>query len=132
DYVSRAATPDDIEQAKKQGRHCLYLSSNGVPLLKRFGAGHVAIGWHRHRLHTSARPRGESQNGPRSERAPRYEAFWPPGALDSRSHPSLAWTNWPMFTVGMVQRGISDTDIQKILGGNVMRVTRAVFPNAAA
>jgi membrane dipeptidase len=33
-----------------------------------------------------------------------------------------------MFTVGMVQRGISDTDIQKILGGNVMRVARAVFP----
>jgi microsomal dipeptidase-like Zn-dependent dipeptidase len=28
----------------------------------------------------------------------------------------------------MVQRGISDTDIQKILGGNVMRVARAVLP----
>jgi microsomal dipeptidase-like Zn-dependent dipeptidase len=36
-----------------------------------------------------------------------------------------------MFTVGMVQRGISDGEIQKILGGNVMRVARAVFPTAA-
>jgi membrane dipeptidase len=40
----------------------------------------------------------------------------------------MAWTNWPMFTVGLVQRGHRDDDIQKILGGNVLRVARAVFP----
>ncbi len=40
---------------------------------------------------------------------------------------SMAWTNWPMFTVGMVQRGHSDTDIQKILGGNMLRVARAAL-----
>ena len=33
-----------------------------------------------------------------------------------------------MFTVGMVQRGYSDTDIQQILGGNVLRVARATLP----
>ena len=38
---------------------------------------------------------------------------------------SMAWTNWPMFTVGLVQRGYSDEDIRKILGGNVLRVLRA-------
>jgi membrane dipeptidase len=38
---------------------------------------------------------------------------------------SLAWTNWPLFTVGMVQRGHSDATIRKILGENVLRVTRA-------
>jgi membrane dipeptidase len=38
---------------------------------------------------------------------------------------SLAWTNWPLFTVGMVQMGYSDLDIQKILGGNAIRVARA-------
>lgn len=25
---------------------------------------------------------------------------------------SLAWTNWPVFTIGLVQRGYSDDDIQ--------------------
>jgi membrane dipeptidase len=37
---------------------------------------------------------------------------------------SIAWTNWPLYTVGLVQRGYSDDDIRKILGGNVMRVLR--------
>ena len=35
---------------------------------------------------------------------------------------SLRWTNWPLFTVGLVQRGFSDDDIRKIIGGNVLRV----------
>lgn len=96
-------------------------------LVKRFGADHVAIGTDIAYIPQS----GEAEYrkmGRRPKSRPRYEAFWPAGALDDRSHPSLSWTNWPMFTVGMVQRGISDSDIQKILGGNVMRVTRAVFP----
>jgi membrane dipeptidase len=37
---------------------------------------------------------------------------------------SLAWTNWPLYTVGLVQRGYSDDDIRKIIGGNVMRVAK--------
>jgi len=32
-----------------------------------------------------------------------------------------------MFTVGMVERGLRDEDIQKILGGNVLRVARAAL-----
>ncbi len=40
---------------------------------------------------------------------------------------SLAWTNWPPFTVGMVQRGSHDSAIRNILGGNVLRVVRAVL-----
>jgi membrane dipeptidase len=40
----------------------------------------------------------------------------------------LAWTNWPLITVGLVQRGHSDAAIRKIIGGNVLRVARAVFP----
>lgn len=99
-------------------------------LVKRFGADHVAIGTDL--AYIPERAAEEYRNtGRRPKARTRYEAFWPAGALDDRSHPSLAWTNWPMFTVGMVQRGISDTDIQKILGGNVMRVARAVFPNPA-
>jgi membrane dipeptidase len=99
-------------------------------LVKRFGADHVAIGTDI--AYIPIRQQVESRKiGPRPRRRSRYEALWPPGALESKSHPSLAWTNWPMFTVGMVQRGISDTDIQKILGGNVMRVARAVLPKTA-
>ena len=32
DQVSKASTPDDVEAAKANGRHCLYLTGNGVPL----------------------------------------------------------------------------------------------------
>ena len=96
-------------------------------LVKKFGAEHVAIGTDI--AYTPMRSAEESRKiGSRPKSRARYEAFWPPGALDSRTHPSLAWTNWPMFTVGMVQRKISDSDIRKILGGNVMRVARAVLP----
>ena len=45
---------------------------------------------------------------------------------------SLAWTNWPLFTVGLIQRGYSDSDIQKIIGGNVMRVAHAVLGKSCA
>ena len=40
----------------------------------------------------------------------------------------MAWTNWHLFTVGMLQRGHSDEDIRKILGLNVLRVLREVWP----
>lgn len=55
--------------------------------------------------------------------------FWPPNdALfnnleeNVRKSQSMAWTNWPLFTVGLVQRGYSDQDIFKMLGGNALRV----------
>lgn len=38
---------------------------------------------------------------------------------------SLAWINWPLFTVGLVTRGFSDDDIALILGGNFLRVLSA-------
>ncbi len=41
---------------------------------------------------------------------------------------TLQWTNWPVFTVGMVQCGYSDEEIQKILGGNMLRAARAALP----
>ena len=50
-----------------------------------------------------------------------------PEGPEGRAQQSTVWTNWPLFTVGMVQRGYSDDDIRKIIGGNVLRVARAVF-----
>jgi membrane dipeptidase len=34
----------------------------------------------------------------------------------------MTWINWPMFTVGLVQKGYTDDEIHKIIGGNVLRV----------
>ena len=42
---------------------------------------------------------------------------------------SLAWINWPLFTVGMVTRGFSDEVIAKILGENFLRVFAANAPD---
>ena len=46
------------------------------------------------------------------------------GASDEARSGSLAWTNWPLFTVGLVMRGHSDEDVRKIIGGNLLRVLR--------
>jgi len=38
---------------------------------------------------------------------------------------SLAWSNFPLITVGMVQRGIPERDIRAIMRGNILRVLSA-------
>lgn len=42
---------------------------------------------------------------------------------------SLRWTNFPLYTVGLVQRGYSDQTIQKVIGGNALRVAKANWEN---
>jgi membrane dipeptidase len=93
--------------------------------VRRFGADHVAIGTDVG--YSSRNSAAERRKIPKTARnRTRWEALWPPNSFPiPDGNPSLAWTNWPMFTVGMVQRGHSDADIQKILGGNVLRVARA-------
>jgi membrane dipeptidase len=51
---------------------------------------------------------------------------------DEASHGSLAWTNWPLYTVGLIMRGYSDNDIAKILGLNFLRVLKANEPEPRA
>ena len=62
----------------------------------------------------------------------RWASLWPPhgqsALITDESLKSLAWTNWPLFTVGLVKLGYSDTNIQKIIGGNMLRVAKAVLP----
>ena len=250
DSVARAATPEDILAAKEQGKHCLYMMCNGVPLpqewvsveeelryirvffqlgcrmmhltynrrnmigegcaepanagLSDFGRAVVAemnrvgvivdvahTGWQtcldvarvserpvvashsgcaalnpHHRckpddviraivdtggtigiccvpaflggsgdVYQSSATASEYRKIPARRRArTRWEAFWheddpihAPEWNQETQRLSMAWTNWPLFTVGMVQRGYSDADVQKILGGNVLRVARAVL-----
>jgi membrane dipeptidase len=96
-------------------------------IVKRFGADHVTIGTDisYSSIHSSEENR---KAGPRPRTRTRFEAFWPPDARPGSSRGlTLEWTNWPIFTVGMVQRGHSDADIQKILAGNVLRVSRAAM-----
>jgi len=40
---------------------------------------------------------------------------------------SLAWINWPYFTVGLVTRGYSDQEIKGIIGGNFVNILNNVI-----
>ena len=101
---------------------------------KKFGTDHVTIGTDRG--YRSVGTDAERAQLPKQNRLrTRWEALWPPN--DKKDTPeynqafqaeSLMWTNWPLFTVGLVQRGFSDADIRKIIGGNILRVAHSVFP----
>jgi membrane dipeptidase len=90
---------------------------------KKFGVDHVAIGTDV--AHTSQFSKSVS-DGPGRKKPTRFAALWPPGSMDGgpMDRATLAWTNWPLFTVGLVMRGYKDDEIQKILGGNTLRVCR--------
>lgn len=107
-------------------------------VVKSFGIDHVGIG-----TDIGYRSRNDAAQlkkiPPRTKRRTRYEALWPddaflPSGEDAKRYPkskSLAWTNWPLFTVGLVQRGYSDEQIEKILGLNMLRVARANHTGSA-
>ena len=94
-------------------------------VVKKFGVNHVAIGTD---VAYSSQNRAAQQRKIPSLRRGRadFRSLWP---LDdykttAEARESIAWTNWPLFTVGLVQRGYKDEDIRRIIGGNVMRVAR--------
>ncbi len=103
--------------------------------VKTFGADHVAIG--SDFAYTSRMAAEQNRKLPPSRKTRgNWEGLWPVGSFPTPPTPprgsrlsqlSVAWTNWPLFTVGLVQPGYSDSDIQKILGGNALRVSRAVL-----
>ena len=89
---------------------------------RKFGVDHVAIGTD----HGTSLGTGVSGYKPNPNR-PIWESYWRPPyagiAPEMRDgHDSMTWINWPMFTVGLVQRGYTDDEIRKIIGGNVLRV----------
>lgn len=104
---------------------------------KTFGADAVTIGTDRCHNSEGMMAAQEKVREHRPSRM-RWEALWPAGDplfspewRQPRQELSMAWTNWPMFTVGMVQRGYSDEDILKILGGNMLRVSQDVWRDTA-
>lgn len=101
---------------------------------KKFGTEHVAIGTdtsyvsrfdREERAKIKRRADGSTPLGA----GPQWEHLWPKDDFQTtpEAEQSVAWTNWPIFTVGLVQRGYSDEDIRKIVGGNVLRVAKANF-----
>lgn len=101
---------------------------------KKFGVEHVAIG-----TDTAYVSRFEKEERTKIKRradgstplgsGPRWEHLWPKDDFveTPEAQQSVTWTNWPLFTVGLVQRGYADDDIRKIVGGNVLRVAKANF-----
>jgi membrane dipeptidase len=59
--------------------------------------------------------------------ADRWEHLWPKDDFITtpQADLSVAWSNWPLFTLGLIQRGHSDETIRQILGGNMLRVLKA-------
>jgi len=92
---------------------------------RNFGVDHVAIGTDV--AYSSQNFPQENRKLPKRTRSREpFRSLWPKDdfAETAEMTSSLAWTNWPLFTVGLVQRGYSDDDIRKIIGGNVMRVAK--------
>lgn len=93
--------------------------------IRRYGARHVAIG-------TDVLfipPRAVEE----AAKFPAPSKLWPapPGPAPvtpddppetPRQLQSMELTNWPLFTVGLVQRGHSDEAIRQVIGGNVLRI----------
>ena len=94
-------------------------------MTKKFGVDHVAIGTDV--AYSSQNSSLEGRKLPKRSRSREpFRSLWPKDdfAETPEMTTSLAWTNWPLFTVGLVQRGYTDDEIRKIIGGNVMRVAR--------
>jgi membrane dipeptidase len=99
--------------------------------VRKFGDDHVAIGTDvAHTSQHAAAAAEQAGNAAEGRLRQRYESLWPDGARGGKwpESDTLAWTNWPLLTVGLVQRGHSDDTIRKIIGGNVLRVCRDVLP----
>ena len=93
--------------------------------VKVIGARHVAIGSDRS-APTSLPQSLEKRPAARFKSS--WAGGWNPdqnGRVDPAGDQSLAWTNWPLFTVGLVMRGLGDEDIRQILGLNLLRVMQA-------
>ncbi len=99
--------------------------------LQVIGEDHVAIG-----TDTAYIPPYASDLKPRPQGSysDKWWGAWQPqprpssSASEDHRYGSLAWTNWPLLTVGMLMRGYQETTIRKILGLNLLRVLKANQP----
>ncbi|MAI33445.1 MAG: dipeptidase [Planctomycetaceae bacterium TMED240] len=97
-------------------------------VIRKFGPDHVAIGTDvAYQSQDAGRERAKVPG--RGKRRTEFRSLWPKDDYQTsqQANDSLAWTNWPLFTVGLVQRGHDDDVIRKVIGGNVMRVARSTL-----
>ena len=97
-------------------------------VIRKFGPDHVAIGTDvAYQPQDASRERAKVPS--RGKRRTEFRSLWPADDYQTsqQANDSLAWTNWPLFTVGLVQRGHSDDVIRKVIGGNVMRVAKSTL-----
>jgi membrane dipeptidase len=98
-------------------------------VVKKYGFDHVGIGTDvAYSSSYAAEEYQKVSSYPQGRAA--WESYWPSGSYPDdppEKMQTMAWTNWPLFTVGMVQMGYSDENIQRILGGNALRVARAAL-----
>lgn len=100
-------------------------------MVKLVGADHVTIGTDKPFV-LEGTNEANKKIGNRLKSRPKVGHLWPDFNQQNNfvegNIESLCWTNWPLFTVGLVERGLKDDDIQKIIGGNMLRVCREVLP----
>jgi membrane dipeptidase len=106
---------------KRMLDHINYIAEN-------FGVDHVAIGTDVAYVSRNATREYEKLPKQPKRRSP-WESLWPPDEFETTLEQtlSMAWTNWPLFTVGLIQLGYSEEDVRKIIGGNVLRVAQSVL-----
>ncbi len=102
-------------------------------IAKRIGVDHVGIGTDLTYQHKWPQEVYDMRPYPNAEYTPRWWGNWYKNPYEPKKpgediHGSLAWLNWPLYTVGLVTRGFSDDDIAKILGKNFFRVFAANQP----
>lgn len=100
-------------------------------LIRKFGPRHAAIG-----CDVAYTSRFDKEERARLQKAPggsadRWEHLWPKDdyVTTLQAEQSLAWTNWPLFTLGLIMRGHSDDTIRQVIGTNMLRILKA---NSAA
>lgn len=120
-YVGICAFPAFLQRSKDI---CAFLDHIDY-VAKKFGVDHVAIGTD----HGTSLGGVDLSGLSMPPRRPIWEQYWRNRTEDltiegvtEEDNLTLSWSNWPLFTVGLVQRGYTDEEVKKIIGGNVLRV----------
>jgi len=102
------------------------------------GSDHVGIGSDREHYPYHPRFLETMERALEQGTSRRFWAGWRPGEpaaslekslemdTSETTQGSMSWISWPYYTVGLVSRGYSDSEIRKIIGGSFLRVLEKV------